>query len=159
MPNKLPDNATECPKCREWTMRDRCPRCGRALKEVSKVVQEAPQKAVNAPTVVVVDEEKVKKGKTPNETEQRYYETYLKYKDARYEALTFHMANGHKYTPDWIVFEVGRPIECIECKGGYRFHSQGRARLAFDQARQEFNGLRWTWAKWDSKAKKWEVER
>ena len=141
----IPPGAVECPKCHAMTMRDT--HCGVALRGEAKVVA--------APVV----EPATAKGKKPNKTEQRYYDRYLAYKDARYEALTFHMANGHKYTPDWVVFEVGRPIECIECKGGYRFHSQGRARLAFDQARQEFDGLRWTWAKWDSKSKKWEVER
>jgi hypothetical protein len=66
--------------------------------------------------------------------------------DARYEALTFRMANGHRYTPDWVVFLDGRPVACHECKGGYALHSQQRARLAFDQARVEFPGLCWVWA-------------
>jgi hypothetical protein len=107
---------------------------------------------------VPVVERPAKKHKQPNKTEQRYYDRYLKFKDARYEAVTWKMANGHRYKPDWVVFEAGRPVECIEVKS-YRFHSQGRARLAFDQAKQEFNGLRWTWATWDGKTKRWEVEK
>ena len=65
--------------------------------------------------------------------------------DARYEALTFRFANGHRYTPDWVVFHDGTPVSCHEVKGAYRLHSHGRARLAFDQARVEFPGLAWVW--------------
>lgn len=85
--------------------------------------------------------------KGPNKTEKAYLDQKLRGKDARFEALTFRMSNGHRYTPDWVVFEAGRPIECHEVKGGYAFRSQQRARLAFDQARVEFPGLRWVWAR------------
>ena len=84
--------------------------------------------------------------KGPNKTEAQYALYNLRGKDARYEAITFRMANRHRYTPDWVVFEDGRPVECHECKGGYALHSQQRARLAFDQARVEYPGLRWVWA-------------
>jgi hypothetical protein len=66
--------------------------------------------------------------------------------DARYEAITFRLANGHRYTPDWVVFESGRPSQCHEVKGSYKFGSHQRARLAFDQAATEFPGLNWFWA-------------
>ena len=82
----------------------------------------------------------------PNKTESDYRATYLRRMDARYEALTFRMANGHRYTPDWVVFTDGRPSQCHECKGGYALGSQQRARLAFDQVRVEFPGLVWVWA-------------
>jgi hypothetical protein len=82
----------------------------------------------------------------PNKTESDYRATYLRGLDARYEAVTFRMANGHRYTPDWVVFTDGRPSQCHECKGGYALHSQQRARLAFDQVRVEFPGLVWVWA-------------
>lgn len=81
----------------------------------------------------------------PNKTEAAYRARYLAGLDARYEALTFRLSNGHRYTPDWVVFEYGRPVECHEVKGAYRFASHGRSRLAFDQARVEFPGLRWCW--------------
>lgn len=93
----------------------------------------------------------------PNKTEADYQRTYLRGIDARYEALTFRMANGHRYTPDWVVFEDGKPIACHECKGGYALHSQQRARLAFDQATVEFTGLVWVWAV--KGANGWEVSR
>jgi hypothetical protein len=81
----------------------------------------------------------------PNATETRYRDTHLAGKDARYEALTFHMSNGKRYTPDWVVFEDGRPVACHEVKGSYRLHSHGRAQLAFNQCRIEFPGLEWIW--------------
>jgi hypothetical protein len=67
--------------------------------------------------------------------------------DARFEALTFRMANGHRYTPDWVVFTNAGNIECHEVKGGYALGSEQRARLAFDQARVEFPWITWVWAK------------
>ena len=81
----------------------------------------------------------------PNKTEAAYRDRYLASLDARYEALTFRLACNHRFTPDWVVFEAGRPVECHECKGSYRHASHGRSRLAFDQAAVEFPGLRWVW--------------
>lgn len=82
----------------------------------------------------------------PNKTEAKYAAECLQGLDARYEALTFNLANGHAYTPDWVVFAGGRPVTCHEVKGAHRFHSHQRARLAFDQARVEIPGLFWVWA-------------
>ena len=83
----------------------------------------------------------------PNKTEARYAAEMLRGLDARYEAVTFRLSNGHRYTPDWVVFDsAGRLLSCHEVKGSYRFHSHGRARLAFDQAALEFPGITWVWA-------------
>ena len=87
-----------------------------------------------------------RKSKRPNKTEVDYQRRHLRELDARYEAVTFRMENGHRYTPDWVVFTDGRPSQCHECKGGYALGSQQRARLAFDQVRVEFPGLVWVWA-------------
>ncbi|MEI6150416.1 MAG: hypothetical protein WCS01_15050 [bacterium] len=84
--------------------------------------------------------------RVPNKTEADYQRYHLRGMDARFEAVTFRMANGHRYTPDWVVFADGRPVACHECKGGYALHSQQRARLAFDQVRVEYPGLVWVWA-------------
>ena len=85
--------------------------------------------------------------RAPNKTEARYAAEVLRGLDARYEALTFRLANGHRYTPDWVVFDsAGRLLSCHEVKGAHRFHSHQRARLAFDQAATEFPGLTWFWA-------------
>jgi hypothetical protein len=83
----------------------------------------------------------------PNKTESDYRATQLRGMDARFEALTFRMANGHRYTPDWVVFTNAGNIECHEVKGGYALGSEQRARLAFDQARVEFPWITWVWAK------------
>ena len=83
----------------------------------------------------------------PNKTEARYAAEMLRGLDARYEAVTFRLSNGHRYTPDWVVFDsAGILLSCHEVKGSYRFHSHGRARLAFDQAAVEFSGITWFWA-------------
>jgi hypothetical protein len=88
-----------------------------------------------------------RKVKAMNKTERHYHTFILSGKDARYEALTFRMRNGHRYTPDFSVFDdAGRLIECHECKGSYALYSQQRARLAFDQCKKEFTGIRWIWA-------------
>jgi hypothetical protein len=102
--------------------------------------------AVSAPAAVIVRPLGVKGRHVPNKTEVDYQRRHLAGLDARYECVTFRMANGHRYTPDWVVFADGRPVACHECKGGYALHSQQRARLAFDQARIEFPGLGWVWA-------------
>ncbi len=88
-----------------------------------------------------------KKGhRRPNKTEAEYAAEWLRGQDARYEAVTVRLANGHRYTPDWVVFEGGRPVEFHEVKGAWRFGSHQRARLAFDQAAAEWPGVRWVWA-------------
>jgi hypothetical protein len=87
------------------------------------------------------------KHREPNKTESEYQRLHLQGMDARFEALTFRMANGHRYTPDWVVFTNSGNIECHEVKGGYALGSEQRARLAFDQARVEFPWITWVWAK------------
>lgn len=119
--------------CR-WTLND-LPANVRS-QVLAKLGQVQPQVTQPPPTDTRPD---------PNKTEAAYRARHLAGQDARYEALTFRLANGHRYTPDWVVFEDGRPVECHEVKGAYRFASHGRSRLAFDQARVEFPGLRWCW--------------
>ena len=91
---------------------------------------------------------KVGKGaQQPNATEQDYADRFLQGSDHRFQALTFHMRNGCDYTADWITFnEMGNPILAIECKGSYRFHSHGRAQLAFKQCQLEYPGIKFSWA-------------
>lgn len=91
-----------------------------------------------------------RRGRGPNKTEAAYRVQVLDRRGdvaaIHYEGLTLRMANGHRYTPDWMVVTAGGRIECHEVKGGHALHSQQRARLAFDQARVEFPWLAWTWA-------------
>jgi hypothetical protein len=62
-----------------------------------------------------------------------------------YEGLTVRLANGHRYTPDWVCLASDGKTICIEVKGTYRFGSYQRARMAFDQARIEYPAWRWIW--------------
>ena len=120
--------------------------CSLAVAETATL---PPRPATNAPLADISHGSKNKRrtgqARGPNATETRYRDTHLAGKDARYEALTFHMSNGKRYTPDWVVFDAGRPVACHECKGSYRLHSHGRAQLAFNQCRVEFPGLEWVW--------------
>jgi hypothetical protein len=87
----------------------------------------------------------------PNKTEAAYRAEVLGRRGdvvaVQYEPLTLRMANGHRYTPDWVVATTAGRIECHEVKGGYALPSHQRARLAFDQARIEFPWIVWVWAK------------
>ena len=86
----------------------------------------------------------------PNKTEAAYRAEVLGRRAdlaaVHYEGLTLRMANGHRYTPDWVVVTEAGRVECHEVKGGYALPSQQRARLAFDQARVEFPWIVWVWA-------------
>jgi len=85
----------------------------------------------------------------PTKTELAYRREVLDRNPAAegvvYEALTFRLENGHRYTPDW-VFWVGGKLHCVEVKGAYRLGSYQRARMAFDQAAVEWPGFVWIWA-------------
>lgn len=113
-----------------------------------------PPKPQDAPRATPQGKDRPRTLSGPNKTEERFRREKLDGRDARYEALTFRLANGHRYTPDWVVFGVG--VMCVEVKGAYRFGSHGRARLAFDQARSEFPAFGWAWAQWGGKA--WTIE-
>ena len=117
---------------------------GHAVTPVAHKPTDAPQR-----TTEVKERPRGRKG--PNKTEARYRDERLRGLDARYEALTFRMANGHRYTPDWVVFGADGGIECHEVKGAYKLGSHGRARLAFDQARAEFPWFGWVWAAWNGR--------
>lgn len=62
-----------------------------------------------------------------------------------FEGITLRMANGHRYTPDFVIrHDAG--LTLYEVKGGYRLGSYQRARLAFDQARVEWPCWSFVWA-------------
>lgn len=88
----------------------------------------------------------------PNKTESEYGRLLqLEFPGSRvvFEALTLHMANGHRYTPDWVVM-APEGVLCVEVKAvgknGYKHPSYQRAKVAFDQCRVEFPWFRWRWA-------------
>ena len=96
-----------------------------------------------APGITVV--KVARKATGPTKTEAEFARCHLTGKGARFEALVFRMANGHRYTPDWVYVEGGRLV-CVEVKGARRLGSYQRARVAFDQAAVEWPDARWIWA-------------
>jgi hypothetical protein len=79
--------------------------------------------------------------------------------DLAYEGLLIEFANGHRYTPD---FYSASGKFAVEVKGKYKLGSQGRSRLAFDQARIERPDLAWIWMELRKqgagKAEHWRIE-
>lgn len=82
----------------------------------------------------------------PTDTEAEYARLYLAGKTPLYEALTFRLANGHRYTPDWVCVDGAGRLVCVEVKGAYKLGSYQRARMAFDQAAIEWPMITWVWA-------------
>lgn len=87
--------------------------------------------------------ERRSKGRGPNATEAAFNRDVLGGRGI-FEAMSFRIAGGHRYTPDFIV-QTPSGIEAYEVKGSYRFPSEGRARLAFDDARERFPSVRFYW--------------
>ena len=81
--------------------------------------------------------------KEPNKTEARFNREVLG-GAGMYEAITFHLAGGSRYTPDFITHD-GVQITAWEVKGSYRFHSQGRAWTAFRECRARFPFIKFRW--------------
>ena len=80
---------------------------------------------------------------------ERKYRLLLltEFPDVRFEAITFKMRNGHRYTPDFMCANAdGDVLEFHEVKGSYRLRSHSRARLAFDQCREEYGMFKFVWA-------------
>lgn len=93
---------------------------------------------------------RAKIGRGPNETEADFNCRFL---DGRglYEALTFRLPGGSRYTPDWILFDpAGGGVTCYEVKGSYRLPSEGRALTAFREARAAFPLVRFRWYQRDA---------
>jgi len=85
-----------------------------------------------------------------NKNEARYAAMHLRGRDARAHCMALYMGNGHRYIPDYVVFEGGMPVEIHEVKGSYALSSKQRSRLAFDQCRREFfPHIQWVWATWN----------
>lgn len=90
-----------------------------------------------------------RRGPTKTETEFREYLARTGFPGALWEGVTFRMANGHRYTPDFIAWDAEGGLHAWEVKGAYRLGSYQRARLAFDQAAIEFPRVRFHWAERD----------
>jgi hypothetical protein len=92
----------------------------------------------------------------PNKTEAAFrdwlfsHHLILAAHEVHYEALTFRLPGGSRYTPDWVLFIhsplpfVGEVI-CFEVKGSCRLGSHGRALTAFREARAAFPTVKFCW--------------
>lgn len=83
----------------------------------------------------------------PNRTEEKFNREMLGGR-GMYEAITFKLAGGSRYTPDWVVIShepTGIVYHVFEVKGSFRFGSEGRARTAFLEARERFKGIVFQW--------------
>lgn len=102
--------------------------------------------------------QKASKPRQPNKTELRFRDAQMEHvrPGLRFEALTLRLANGHKYTPDWVYVTRDLLVQCFEIKDSrYRHASFQRSRLAFDQAATEFPCFRFFWCEWDGN--KWTI--
>ena len=111
----------ECPTCHKTRP------CGQsdAPKQTSAATRHAPRSCMS-------------------KTEAEYARTHLSGIPYKYEGVTFRMSNGHRYTPDFVWWEVDKMV-CVEIKGSYRLGSYQRSRLAFDQCKAEFTSVSFRW--------------
>ena len=93
-----------------------------------------------------------KSGKA-NKTESEYcFRLQCEFKGCSviFEAISFHLANGHTYTPDYCVKLPDGNLLFVEVKArganGFRQPSYQRAKMAFDQLRVEYPIFRYRWA-------------
>ena len=105
-----------------------CPEC-HAMRPAGIKTQPAQAKTGIAVSVPVSGSSR--NVSSPTKTELEYKRRYLQGRDARYEGVTFRMANGHRYTPDWVCQLADGQLVCIEVKGSYRLGSYQRALVAF----------------------------
>lgn len=83
--------------------------------------------------------------RSENKTELEYNRRYLGGRGL-YEAITFHLPGGSRYTPDYLTVDDAGRITLHEVKGSYRLHSHGRARTAFRECAATFTMFGWVWA-------------
>jgi hypothetical protein len=105
-----------------------------------------------SPSLPVKAGESIKKPKGPNKTESSYMAA-LGFEfpgcGIKFEQVTFHLDNGHAYTPDIVVwgeqFDGGALF--VEVKNSaFKHASYGRSRMGFDQCRIEHLEFKWRWA-------------
>ena len=85
--------------------------------------------------------------RTPNQTEQRFNDEYL-FGRGIYEGVTFHLAGGSRYTPDYVYWENAHGVDTLyayEVKGSHKFPSENRALTAFLECRARFTKVCFSW--------------
>jgi hypothetical protein len=125
----------------------KCPKCGKGRAGTGPEATIATGSGGKTPG-------KGKKTKEPNKLEQRYVDMHPGY-NWKFEGVSFRLASGHRYTPDWYQPNTRTVVECkpaaVRTKAGklWRHASYQRARLAFDEARVQFPEFDFIWAEWD----------
>ena len=100
-----------------------------------------------------IQRKRKKQASGPNKTEERFNREMLGGRGV-YAELRFQLPGGSRYRPDWIHVDGAGVVHAFEVKGAYRFHSQGRALVAFKEARAAFPWVSFHWVVWDGG--KWE---
>jgi hypothetical protein len=129
----------------------------KALAEETVALRYRPQSLAGPKAVPTVKphERGTRHGKRhgPNKTEAEYGRMLaLQHPGAtiHYEGITLRLKCGHAYTPDYVVQMPGGWMLLVEVKSrgknGYRQPSYQRAKLAYDQCREEFPCFRYQWA-------------
>jgi len=92
---------------------------------------------------------RVPRSRKPNATEQRWF---LSAKarwpglEIRYEAISFRLAAGPLYTPDFSGWDGARLVWVAEVKGTYKLGSQSRSVLAWKSAAAEWPAVTFIFA-------------
>jgi len=98
---------------------------------------------------------RIPRSRTPNATEHRWFDErgFPLWPDCyfRYEALSFRLASGAGYCPDWTAWRAGELVACVEVKGGWDHGSHSRSALAWKTAAAEWPAVTWIWARWDGR--------
>lgn len=95
---------------------------------------------------------RIPKAAEPNKTESRYGDVLaieFRSKDGysiQYGCLTLRLADGTRYTPDWIVWKGSEIVLAVECKGSFKLGSNGRSVAAFKRAISDFPNIEFRWA-------------
>ena len=95
-----------------------------------------------------------------NDNEARFQRTVLG-GTGLYECVHFEITRTkrRRYTPDFTTF-VGPWQAVVEVKGGYRLHSEDRARLAWEIAAEACDNpsVAFVWARWNGTARTYDCE-
>jgi hypothetical protein len=159
---KLPEGYTLCPLCNTASRSITCPRCV-TIATPAPVIAPAPCRDT-------VKGAKRREGavpgpRGPNKTELEYRRRFIDGEvgpgvadetivRVDYEGLTFRLAAGFRYTPDWVVQLANGQIEAHEAKGPWQSRD---AHIRWAQAAQEWPTVRFFWGKRDKNGE-WKTE-
>jgi hypothetical protein len=95
---------------------------------------------------------RVPRSRLPNATEHRWFlsaKSRWPGLDIRYEAISFRLNSGARYTPDFSGWDHGRLLWCCEVKGAFLGHS-ARSILAWKEVAANWPAVTWIFAQFKS---------